>query len=77
MIPEISYSGGPAKVFRWKNAKGKIGLISPMSEPFCYKCNRLRITADGKLRPCLFSDYEINLKPILREGKGTLKKLFF
>lgn len=77
LIPEISYSGGPAKVFRWKNAKGKIGLISPMSEPFCYKCNRLRITADGKLRPCLFSDYEINLKPILREGKGTLEEAFF
>ena len=77
LIPEISCSGGPAKVFRWKNAEGKIGLISPMSEPFCYKCNRLRITADGRLRPCLFSDYEINLKPILREGKGTLEEAFF
>ncbi|RKX62384.1 MAG: GTP 3',8-cyclase MoaA [Thermodesulfobacteriota bacterium] len=77
LIPEFSCSGGPAKVFRWKNAKGKIGLISPISEPFCYKCNRLRITADGRLRPCLFSDYEINLKPILREGKGTLEEAFF
>ena len=77
LIPEISYSGGPAKVFRWKNAEGKIGLISPMSEPFCYKCNRLRITADGRLRPCLFSDCEINLKPILRENKGTLEEAFF
>jgi len=77
LIPDFSFGGGPARVFRWKNAKGKIGLISPISEHFCYKCNRLRITADGKLRPCLFSDYEINLKPILRESKGTLEEAFF
>ena len=76
LIPDSSFGGGPAKVFRWKGAKGKIGLISPISEHFCHKCNRLRITADGRLRPCLFSDNEIDLKPILREGKGTLEEAF-
>jgi len=77
LIPESSFGGGPAKVFKWKDAKGKIGLISPVSEHFCHKCNRLRITADGRLRPCLFSDNEINLKPILRENRGTLEEAFF
>lgn len=68
---------GPAKVFRWRGAPGKIGLISPISEHFCHRCNRLRITADGKLRTCLFSDREINLKPYLREGKGSLEEAYF
>lgn len=77
LIPDSSIGGGPARVFKWKDAIGKIGLISPISEHFCYKCNRFRITADGKLRPCLFSDNEINLKPILREGKGTLEEAFY
>lgn len=77
LSPASSFGGGPAKVFKWENAIGKIGLISPVSEHFCDKCNRLRITPDGRLRPCLFSDYEINLKPILREGKGTLESAFF
>lgn len=77
LVPASSFGGGPAKIFKWKGAIGKIGLISPISEHFCDKCNRLRITPDGKLRPCLFSDYEINLKPILREGKGSLESAFF
>lgn len=77
LVPDSSLGGGPAKVFKWKNAKGKIGLISPVSEHFCHKCNRFRITPDGRLRPCLFSDNEINLKPVLREGKGTLEEVFY
>ena len=76
LIPSNSVGGGPAKVFKWKNTLGKIGIISPISEHFCYKCNRLRITPDGRLRPCLFSDNEINLKPILRGNKGTLEEAF-
>ncbi|MFN4132319.1 MAG: GTP 3',8-cyclase MoaA [Caldimicrobium sp.] len=71
-----SYGGGPAKVFKWKKALGRIGFISPLSEHFCYKCNRFRITADGRLRTCLFSDKEINLKPYLREKKGSLEEAF-
>jgi cyclic pyranopterin phosphate synthase len=69
---------GPAKYFRFANAKGTIGFITPVSEHFCFNCNRMRLTADGKLRPCLLSDYERDLKQPLRDGvsKAGLKKLF-
>ncbi|MDD5127819.1 MAG: GTP 3',8-cyclase MoaA [Dehalococcoidales bacterium] len=59
---------GPAKYYRLPGAKGTIGFITPVSEHFCYRCNRLRLTADGKLRPCLMSDREIDLKTALRGG---------
>jgi len=57
---------------RWQFAgkQAEIGLISPVSEPFCGHCNRIRITADGKLRTCLFSVVEHDLKPLLRGGKS-------
>ncbi len=74
--PVISVGGGPAKSYRWEGALGKIGLISPLSEHICKNCNRMRITADGRLRPCLFSDFEIDLKSALRERKTSLKKIF-
>lgn len=74
--PMISMGGGPAKSYRWKGALGKIGLISPLSEHMCKSCNRMRITADGKLRPCLFSDFEIDLKSALREKNFSLKEIF-
>jgi cyclic pyranopterin phosphate synthase len=69
---------GPAKYFRLAQAKGTIGFITPVSEHFCFNCNRMRLTADGKLRPCLLSEYEIDLKQPLRDGvsKAGLKKLF-
>jgi len=69
---------GPAKYFRFAKAKGTIGFITPVSEHFCFNCNRMRLTADGKLRPCLLSEYEIDLKQPLRDGvsKAGLKKLF-
>jgi cyclic pyranopterin phosphate synthase len=59
---------GPAATFRGTNAKGKIGFISPVSRHFCETCNRLRLTSDGKLRPCLFSDDEIDIRECLRDG---------
>jgi len=59
---------GPAKYFRFPEAKGTVGFITPVSEHFCFQCNRLRLTADGKLRPCLMSDDEIDLKQALRSG---------
>lgn len=71
-----TYGGGPAKVFKWREAQGRIGFISPLSEHFCHRCNRFRITADGRLRTCLFSDKEINLKTYLREKKGSLEEAF-
>ncbi|MDR0514280.1 MAG: GTP 3',8-cyclase MoaA [Coriobacteriaceae bacterium] len=59
---------GPARYFAFKGALGTVGFISPLSRHFCSECNRLRLTADGKLRPCLFSDEEYDLRQALREG---------
>lgn len=61
---------GPAKVYRLALGKprGRIGFISAMSKPFCDTCNRLRLTADGKLRSCLFEGGEVDVRPILRGG---------
>ncbi|NQT47546.1 MAG: GTP 3',8-cyclase MoaA, partial [Chloroflexi bacterium] len=59
---------GPAKYYRLPGASGTIGFITPVTEHFCFRCNRLRLTADGKLLPCLLSDQEIDLKHTLRTG---------
>jgi len=59
---------GPAKRFRLHGALGEIGLIGAVSSHFCNDCNRLRLTPDGKIRTCLFSDEEIDVKEILRSG---------
>jgi len=63
-----SVGNGPAKYFRFPQAKGTIGFITPVSEHFCFHCNRLRLTADGKLRLCLLAEDEIDLKQPLRSG---------
>ena len=70
LIPAKLRKSGPARYFRFENATGVIGFISPISNHFCNECNRLRLTADGKLRPCLFSETEIDLKPALRGGSS-------
>lgn len=57
-----------ARVFRFADGQGEIGFINPISEPFCSDCNRLRLTADGKLRTCLFSLHETDLREQLRAG---------
>jgi len=62
--------GGPAKYYRLKDAQGTIGFITAMSDHFCHKCNRLRLTATGGLRPCLYDEREIDLKNPLRQGAG-------
>ncbi len=62
------YTNGPARHFRWLGSAGVIGIISPVSHHFCPTCNRLRVTADGKLRNCLFSDKEMDIKSPLRQG---------
>ena len=59
---------GPASYYRLPEATGTIGFITPISEHFCFKCNRLRLTADGRLLPCLLSDEEVDLRPALRKG---------
>jgi cyclic pyranopterin phosphate synthase len=59
---------GPAYYYRFPGAAGTIGVISPLSHHFCAECNRLRLTADGRLRTCLFSDDELDATSVLREG---------
>ncbi len=65
---------GPAKRYYLKGGKGEIGFISPISSHICSRCNRLRLTPDGKIRTCLFSDEEIDLKGALR-GSGGEERL--
>ncbi len=60
--------GGPARLYRLPGAAGEIGFISPVSDHFCRSCNRLRLTSDGKLKTCLFSEELTDLKPLLRSG---------
>ena len=69
---------GPAKVYALAGAKGSIGFIAAMSRHFCRKCNRLRLTANGKLRTCLFAREETDFKSVLRSGasKADLIDLF-
>ena len=62
---------GPASRFRLEHGKGEIGFIGAFSHQFCDHCNRLRLTANGHLRSCLFSDEEIDIKTPLREGKDN------
>ena len=66
---------GPAKYYRIPGAKGTIGFISPIGEKFCDECNRLRLTADGNLRPCLLSEIEIPLREAIRKGEDILPLL--
>jgi GTP 3',8-cyclase len=67
--PRTDSSGSaPAERFRFADGRGEIGLISSVTEPFCGTCNRLRLTADGALRNCLFTDDERTVRDLLRHG---------
>jgi cyclic pyranopterin phosphate synthase len=66
---EKNSTDGPADRYRIEGAQGELGLIAALSNHFCHRCNRLRLTAEGHLRGCLFSDQEIDLKTPLREGR--------
>lgn len=78
LIPVKVRKSGPARYFKFDGAPGVVGFISPLSNHFCGECNRLRLTADGKLRPCLFSETEIDLIPALRGSlpDDEIKRLF-
>lgn len=69
--PHRLAGNGPAKYYRLPGASGTIGFIGPVSEHFCFQCNRLRLTAEGKLRPCLLSDEEIDLREPIRRGASV------
>ena len=70
-LPELEpvrADGGVARLFRLPDAQGNIGLISPVSSHFCAECNRIRLTADGKLKPCLHSSEEFSIKGLDFDG---------
>lgn len=60
---------GPARYFAFPGAAGTVGVITPMSHNYCERCNRMRLTADGQLRPCLFGHLQTNLRDPLRRGE--------
>ena len=70
-----SAGNGPAKYFRFPDARGTIGFITPVSEHFCFRCNRLRLTSDGKLRSCLLAEDEIDLRQSLRNGQSSNEQI--
>lgn len=72
--PSIGGKGnGPAKYYHFTGAKGSFGFITPLTEHFCEACNRIRLTADGKFRPCLLSNQEVDVKQALRIGASDDK----
>jgi cyclic pyranopterin phosphate synthase len=77
LVPEPSREStrGPARMFALPGGKGRIGIISALSDHFCEECNRLRVTAEGKFRPCLFSDKEYAVLPLLRKNERSREEI--
>ena len=75
--PEPREPSATARTYRFADGTGRIGFINPVSEPFCSDCDRIRLTADGKLRTCLFSLNETDLREPLRSGAsdGDLEQI--
>jgi GTP 3',8-cyclase len=75
--PQIA---GPAKRFRFVGRPGGVGFITPVSQDFCATCNRMRLSADGRIRPCLLDDYEVSVRDLLRTGASDAEveqRVFF
>jgi len=71
------HGNGPARYYSFQDAPGAVGVISPLSHDYCRSCNRVRLSADGQLRLCLFGDYELDLRSALRAGvtKGRMVEM--
>ncbi len=74
LIPKMS-NHSPARIYRFPQAQGSIGFITPISQHFCSSCNRIRLTPDGSLKPCLLSNQEYSLRERLRAGISDQKLL--
>src|SRR6202451_3775505 len=70
LVPVVHERSETARKYRFVDGGGEIGLIAPVTQPFCGHCSRIRLTADGKLRTCLFSKEDHDLKSLLRSGMG-------
>lgn len=75
LLPTTETSGGPARYYRVQNSKTRVGLISPHSHNFCGNCNRVRVTAQGRLLLCLGQEHSIDLRAILRAYPNDLDRL--
>ena len=77
LVPDAgpARGNGPARYYRFAGAPGTVGVITPMTHTYCDSCNRVRLTADGRLRTCLFGDHEVDLRTPLRAGE-PLEPLF-
>lgn len=77
LVPDAgpARGNGPAVYYRYPGAAGTVGVITPMTHTYCERCNRVRLTADGRLRTCLFGDHEVLLRDALRRGE-PLEPLF-
>lgn len=75
LTPSTLTSGGPARYFQADNSATRVGFISPHSCNFCHACNRVRVTAEGKLLLCLGNEHAVDLKAILREPDSTQQQL--
>jgi cyclic pyranopterin phosphate synthase len=74
LLPDEGPTGnGPARYYRFAGAPGSVGVITPLSHNYCDSCNRLRLTADGRLRTCLFGTHEVDLKTPLR-ATGSVRR---
>lgn len=72
LVPATDYDpSAPAMEFRYADGKGEVGIIASVSRPFCHSCNRVRLTADGKLRNCLFALDEVDVKGLLRNNASA------
>jgi cyclic pyranopterin phosphate synthase len=69
LTPEPDAGTNPARMWRLAGSQGRLGIISSLTGHFCANCNRLRLTSDGRLRPCLYSDVEYRLRPLMRSPK--------
>lgn len=70
-LRELPRGDRPAQLFEVDGGRGRVGFIASLSEPFCGSCSRMRLTADGRIRPCLFSQYELSVAGVLESGDDT------
>lgn len=70
LLPLGNSDSGPARTFQFGGGRGVLGFIGAVTHPFCDSCNRLRLTADGRVRPCLFSDFEVDVLSAVRSGSS-------
>ncbi len=73
LIPLPRDQSSTSRVYKFLDGRGEIGIITSVTEPFCTDCNRIRLTADGKILPCLFDTSSYDLRPLLRGGASDLE----